>query len=172
VLVLGIDPGTRVAGYGLVAAEGTRLRLVEAGVLRAPAGEPVERRLARIAAGLREVLRRHRPDAAAVEDAFVKVDPQAALAVGLARGAILAVLGELGIEVASCPPASVKRSVAGNGRASKEQVARMVAAILGVETLGAASDATDALAVAISRALALGRPRPPAGRSRERDAAG
>lgn len=163
-LVLGIDPGTRVAGYGIVAAEGARMRLVEAGVLRAPARDPVERRLARIAAGLRDLLSRHRPDAAAVEDAFVKVDPQAALAVGLARGAILAVLGELGLEAASYPPASVKRSVAGSGRAGKDQVARMVAAILGEDARVPLADATDALAVAIAHALFLG----PRARSRAR----
>jgi crossover junction endodeoxyribonuclease RuvC len=164
-LVLGIDPGTRVAGYGFVATEGARMRLVEAGVLRAGDRDPVERRLATIAGGLREVLSRHRPDAAAVEDAFVRVDPQAALAVGLARGAILSVLGELGLAVSSYPPASVKRSVAGNGRAGKDAVARMVTAILSLGRADWAADATDALAVAISHALAIrggrGAPKPP-----------
>jgi len=162
-LVLGIDPGTRVVGFGLVRVEGNRLLFVDAGVLRAPRNAPIEQRLAKIADDLSELVRRHAPDAAAVEDVFVKVDPQAALAVGLARGAILSVLGRARLEVASYPPASVKRSVAGNGRATKAQVARMVAAILGENGLGEPMDATDALSVAIAHALFLGSPIPPRG---------
>jgi len=153
-LILGLDPGTRVAGYGLVDAHGSRLRLAGMGVLAAQASDPVERRLAAIAKGLREVIEANRPAVAAMEDAFVRVDPRAALLVGQGRGALLAVLGEHEIPVRSYPPASVKRSVAGNGRASKEQVSRMVAAILGVGTLPGPLDATDALAVAIAHALA------------------
>ncbi len=153
-LILGVDPGTRVAGYGLVEAKGSRLMLVGMGVLTAPASAPVEERLAAIARGLRQVIEGRRPDAAAMEDAFVRVDPRAALLVGQGRGALLAVLGEWKIPVRSYPPATVKRSVAGNGRASKEQVARMVAAILGVGRLPGPLDATDALAVAIAHGLA------------------
>jgi len=152
-LILGIDPGTRVAGYGLVESLGSRLRLVAMGILSAPASAPVERRLATIAKGLSGVVAANRPDVAAMEDAFVRLDPRAALLVGQGRGALLAVLGGEGIEVRSYPPASVKRSVAGNGRASKEQVSRMVAAILGVGALGGPLDATDALAVAITHGL-------------------
>jgi crossover junction endodeoxyribonuclease RuvC len=150
-LILGLDPGTRVAGYGLVEARGSRLRLVGTGVFSAPATAPVERRLAAIAKGLREVVAAHRPDVAAME--VVRVDPRAALVVGQARGALLAVLGEHGIEVRSYPPATVKRSVGGNGRASKEQVARMVGAILGTSMPEVPVDATDALAVAIAHGL-------------------
>jgi crossover junction endodeoxyribonuclease RuvC len=124
------------------------------GVFSAPASAPVEERLATIAKGLREVIGAYRPDAAAMEDAFVRVDPRAALLVGQGRGALLAVLGEGKIPVRSYPPASVKRSVAGNGRASKEQVARMVAAILQERQLPGPLDATDAVAVAIAHALA------------------
>jgi crossover junction endodeoxyribonuclease RuvC len=153
-LILGIDPGTRIAGYGLVETQGQRFRLVAAGVLAAPAGAPVERRLAAIAAGLREVIAAHRPASAAIEDAFVRADPRAALLVGQGRGALLAVLGEHTVPVRSYPPASVKRAVAGNGRAGKEQVARMVAAILGVAGVPEPLDATDALAVAIAHGLA------------------
>ncbi|HEX5139259.1 MAG TPA: crossover junction endodeoxyribonuclease RuvC [Planctomycetota bacterium] len=153
-LILGLDPGTRVAGYGLVEAIGSKLRLVGMGVFSAPASAPVEERLAVIARGLREVVLAHRPDTAAMEDAFVRVDPRAALLVGQGRGALLAVLGEGKIPVRSYPPASVKRSVAGNGRAPKEQVARMVAAILKEKQLPGPLDATDAVAVAITHALA------------------
>jgi crossover junction endodeoxyribonuclease RuvC len=153
-IVLGLDPGTRVAGYGVVEAKGTRFRLVAAGALTAPPGDPLERRLARIAAGLREIVAAFRPDTAAMEDAFVREDARAALTIGQGRGALLCVLGENRIPVRSYPPASVKRAVAGNGRAGKEQVARMVGAILGVPGLPEPLDATDALAVAIAHGLA------------------
>jgi crossover junction endodeoxyribonuclease RuvC len=100
------------------------------------------------------LLARHRPAAAAVEDVFVKSDPRAALSIGHGRGAVLAVLGGHGIPVHDYPPASVKRSVAGNGRAGKEQVARMVGILLGADVGAIPRDATDALAVAIAHALA------------------
>jgi crossover junction endodeoxyribonuclease RuvC len=152
-LILGLDPGTRVVGYGLVEASGNRLRLVAAGVLTAPPADPVERRLARIAKGLAGILAKHPPDVAAMEDAFVRDDPRAALVVGQGRGALLAVLGEREIPVTSYPPATVKRAVAGNGRAPKEQVARMVAAILHADGPRGPLDATDALAVALTHGL-------------------
>jgi crossover junction endodeoxyribonuclease RuvC len=101
-----------------------------------------------------------------MEDAFVREDPRAALVVGQGRGALLAVLGEREIPVSSYPPASVKRAVAGNGRAPKEQVARMVAAILGIDGPRGPLDSTDALAVAIAHSLAaksqllIGQPEP------------
>ncbi len=152
-LVLGLDPGTRVVGYGLVEALGSKLRLVGAGVLTAPGSDPVEQRLAKIAKGLALLVAEHRPGIAAMEDAFVRDDPRAALVVGQGRGALLAVLGEHGIAVRSYPPATVKRAVAGNGRAAKEQVSRMVAAILGANGPLGPLDATDALAVAITHSL-------------------
>jgi crossover junction endodeoxyribonuclease RuvC len=155
-LILGLDPGTRIAGYGLVEASGPGFRLVGMGALEADPSAPIEQRLAVIARGLAVILARNRPDVAAMEDAFVRADPRAALLVGQGRGALLAVLGEHGIPVRSYPPASVKRAVAANGRAAKEQVARMVGAILGAKGLKEPLDATDALAVAIAHGLAHG----------------
>ena len=151
--ILGIDPGTRVVGYGIVDAEGNRMRAVTAGVVNAPPKLPIEQRLARIAAGLRDVVVQHRPDAAAMEDVFVDADPRSALKIGFGRGAILAVLGEAELAVASYPPATVKKAVTGNGRADKSQVARMVSAVLGLDSAPEPADATDALAVAITHAL-------------------
>ena len=85
-LILGLDPGTRIAGYGLVEALGPRLTLAGMGVLTAPPAAPVEERLAAISRGLRAVLEGRRPDAVAMEDAFVRVDPRAALLVGQGPG--------------------------------------------------------------------------------------
>ncbi|MHC4136549.1 MAG: crossover junction endodeoxyribonuclease RuvC [Planctomycetota bacterium] len=150
--MLGLDPGTRVTGYGLVEVEGTRLRFLDAGTLVADRGAPLERRLATIATGLRGLCETWRPDAAAVEDVFVKTDPRAALAVGHGRGALLAVLGEQRIAVHSYAPASIKRTLTGNGRAPKERVAKMVSKLLGTGDL--ATDATDALAAAVAHTFA------------------
>ncbi len=151
--ILGIDPGTLRLGYGLIEARGSRLAFLDAGVLVAPASEPLESRLATLARGLRALLEKHRPGEAAVEDVFVRNDPRAALSIGHARGAVLAVLGEAGLAVASYAPATIKRAVASNGRALKPQVARMVGAILGLASPTAPLDATDALATAITHAL-------------------
>ena len=129
------------------------MRAVTAGVVTAPAKLPLEQRLARIVVGIRELVREHRPETAAVEDVFVDADPRSALKIGFGRGAILAVLGEAELAVTSYPPATIKKAVAGNGRAPKEQVARMVGAILGLGALPQPLDASDALAVAITHAL-------------------
>lgn len=151
--ILGIDPGTRVVGYGIIDKDGTRMTAVTAGVISVAASPAMEQRLARIAAGLREIIAEHRPETAAMEDIFVDQDPRGALKIGYGRGAILAVLGEANLAVTSYPPATVKKAVAGNGRAAKEQVARMVSAILGLSSTPEPLDATDALAVAITHAL-------------------
>ena len=135
-------------------SEGTRLTFVDAGVLKAAAKDPLERRLASISTAFSTLVERIGPAEAAVEDVFVKTNPRTALAIGHARGALLSVLGTHGIVVFSHPPASVKRSVAGNGAAGKDQVARMVGVILGLK-LELPLDATDALAGAIAPALGL-----------------
>ena len=123
--------------------------------MRAERKAPLERRLAAIAKGLREVVERTRPGAAAVEEVFVKADPRAALAVGHARGAALTVLGEAGIPVTGYPSASIKKSLTGDGRADKTRVGRMVALLLSLEAIPEPPDATDALAAAIAHALGL-----------------
>ena len=129
------------------------MSLLDAGVIKARAGDSLDRRLLQIVQELRGLVEKHKPDAAAVEDVFVKTDPRAALAVGQARGAILVVLAEASLSIASYAPATIKRAVAGNGRASKEQVAKMVATILGERPAGETFDATDAVAVAVTHAF-------------------
>src|SRR5205814_10644923 len=124
---------------------------VECGVLAADRGDPIERRLAEIARGLREVIDELRPDVAAVEDVFSAVNPRTALALGQARGAAIAMVGMAGLSVYAYPPALVKQAVTGRGRAGKEQVALMVRALLGLRRAPRA-DAADALAVAVAHA--------------------
>jgi crossover junction endodeoxyribonuclease RuvC len=149
VRILGIDPGSRVCGYGVIDEAGGELRYVECGLLTAPEGQPMEQRLGEIARGLKEVIEELRPAVCAVEDVFVQQNPRSALALAQARGMALAVIGLAGLTVASYPPATVKKAVSGSGKAEKAQIARMVQVLIGLTTLPRA-DATDALAVAIT----------------------
>ncbi|MBA3818700.1 MAG: crossover junction endodeoxyribonuclease RuvC [Deltaproteobacteria bacterium] len=168
--ILGIDPGSRVCGYGVIEEGGGTLRYIECGVLTAPEGRAMEERLGEIARGLREVIVELAPTMVAIEDVFLHQNPRSALALAQARGMALAVVGLAGLSVASYPPASVKKAVSGSGRADKDQVARMVQMLIGLRSLPRA-DATDALAVAITHgrtalptaariASAVVRPRP------------
>lgn len=147
--ILGLDPGSRVCGYGVIDEVGGELRYIECGLLTAPESQPMEQRLGEIARGLKEVIEELRPTVCAVEDVFVQHNPRSALALAQARGMALAVIGLAGLSVASYPPATVKKAVSGSGKADKAQIARMVQALIGLTTLPRA-DATDALAVAIT----------------------
>jgi len=151
VRVLGVDPGTLRLGFGLLEASGPVVRLVTSGALAAPASWEASRRLARIAAALAGVIDSERPDCLALEASFFGRDPHALVRLGEARGMVLALAGARGIPVHDYAPASVKKSVTGHGNASKEQVARMLAAQipnLGRAGVGEALDRTDALAIA------------------------
>ena len=147
--ILGLDPGSRVCGYGVIDELGGELRYVECGVLTAPEDRPMEDRLGELARGLKEVIAELVPSVVAIEDVFSQHNPRSALALAQARGMALAVVGLAGLAVASYPPASVKKAVSGSGRADKDQIARMVQALIGLRSLPRA-DATDALAVAIT----------------------
>lgn len=149
VRILGLDPGSRVCGYGVIDEADGALAYVECGVLTAPETWPMEKRLGEIARGLREVIAELAPQVCAVEDVFSHQNPRTALALAQARGMALAVIGLNALTVASYAPASVKKAVSGSGRAEKSQVARMVQALIGLRSLPTA-DATDALAVAIT----------------------
>ncbi len=157
-MILGIDPGSRATGWGIVRPLGTRLVLVGCGVVRLDPGADVATRLLVIATRVRQVVDEHKPTHAAIEDVFVNRDPRAALKLGQARGAAMVALAAAGLPVGTYPPAVVKRAVTGSGRADKSQVGRMVRALLGLERVPA-TDAADALAVAIchARSTALAR---------------
>jgi len=149
VRILGLDPGSRVCGYGVIDARGDELTYVECGLLTAPEDRPMEQRLGELARGLREVIGELAPTVVAVEDVFSHQNPRSALALAQARGMALAVIGLAGLAVASYAPALVKKAVSGSGRADKAQVARMVQVLIGLRSLPR-TDATDALAVAIT----------------------
>jgi crossover junction endodeoxyribonuclease RuvC len=151
-VVLGIDPGTANTGYGIVESTGSRLRALAEGVIRTRAGIPPERRLAEIHERVGELLDRFHPDALAVEELYFGANARTAFAVGQARGVVLLAAGQRGVSSSSYTPQQVKGAVCGHGRASKDQVARMVARLLGLTTPPTADHAADALAVAICHA--------------------
>jgi crossover junction endodeoxyribonuclease RuvC len=153
VKVLGIDPGTAACGYGIVHESEGRLRAVVHGCWRTGARERPEARLKTIFDGVTALIAEHAPDAVALEESFVGADARIALSVGQARGVVLVAGASAGIECAEYAPARVKQSVCGYGRADKDQVGRMVRAILGLREIPAPNHAADALAVAICHAL-------------------
>jgi crossover junction endodeoxyribonuclease RuvC len=153
VKVLGIDPGTAACGYGIVHRSGDRLTEVAHGWWRSSAAEAPAARLRRIYDGVTSLIAEHAPDAVALEESYVGRDARTALSVGQARGAVLVAAAGAGLDCAEYPPATVKQSVCGYGRADKEQVGRMVKAILALETIPTPNHAADALAVAICHAL-------------------
>jgi crossover junction endodeoxyribonuclease RuvC len=132
--------------------QGSRLDAVDHGVITTSARQPLELRLAHIFAEVSELLARHEPASVALEDLFVGGNPRTILSVGHARGAVLTACGRAGVETAGYPPAEVKRTVCGFGRADKGQVGRMVAASLRLERQPASDHASDALAVAVCHA--------------------
>lgn len=152
--ILGLDPGSRYCGYGVIDDLGTSTRYVECGVLTAKATGAMEVRLGEIARGLREVIDELAPEVVAVEDVFIHQNPRSALALAQARGMALAVIGLAGLRVTSYPPAVVKKAIAGSGAADKGQIARMVQALVGLRSLPRA-DATDALAIALAHTRAV-----------------
>jgi crossover junction endodeoxyribonuclease RuvC len=152
VVVLGIDPGTAHTGYGVVFARGSTLAALDGGVLKTEAGDPLESRLAQIHAQVSELIERHEPEAVAVEDLFFGQNARSAFAVGQARGVTLLAAGQAGIPCFSYTPQAVKQAVCGNGRAQKDQVQRMVGALLRLPAPPEPDHAADALAVAICHA--------------------
>jgi crossover junction endodeoxyribonuclease RuvC len=154
VIVLGIDPGTARTGYGLVSREGSALRLVDYGCLETIDDRPLAARLLLIHDGLSELIATHRPEAVGVERLFFNRNVQTAFAVGQARGVVLLAAARHGLPVVELGPHEVKLAVTGYGRATKDQVQRMVGLLLAMSELPRPDDAADALAVAICTAHA------------------
>jgi len=147
--VLGIDCGTERTGYGVIDSDGREHRLIAAGVIRAQSGTPLERRLLVMAGGLREVIREHRPEAAAVEQVFHAANAKTALKLAHVRGVALLAVAEAGLALGEYSPLQVKTSVVGYGRAQKGQVQMMVGSLAGLKEPLLSEDASDAVAVAI-----------------------
>ncbi len=152
-LVIGVDPGTAITGYGLVRenADGS-LSAVAYGVIQTSAELPMPQRLLELHRQLGEIMLLHRPHSGAVEKLFFQRNVTTAISVGQGRGVALLALAEAGVDVAEYTPMEVKQAVAGYGGADKAQVQQMVKALLGLESIPRPDDAADALAVAICHA--------------------
>ncbi|MDR3465719.1 MAG: crossover junction endodeoxyribonuclease RuvC [Xanthobacteraceae bacterium] len=149
--ILGLDPGLRHTGWGIIESEGSRLSYVASGALHTETGENLGVRLASLHRGLAALIAEHAPHEAAVEETFVNRDPQSALKLGLARGISLVVPALAGLEVSEYAANLVKKTVVGAGHAEKAQVAMMVKILL-PRSEAKTADAADALAVAICHA--------------------
>ncbi|MCX7933677.1 MAG: crossover junction endodeoxyribonuclease RuvC [Planctomycetota bacterium] len=152
--VMGIDPGTRRVGFGVIEALGATLRYVECGLIVAQS-EDAAKRLVEIHLGLQAAIRRLTPAIAVVETVYAGDNIRTALAIGEGRGVAILSAAELGVDIAGLEPALVKRAVTGTGRASKEQVLRMVRVLLGLPQPPATDHEADALALAIAYANRL-----------------
>ena len=149
VITLGIDPGTAICGFGVVALDGGSLRMLDAGCIRTPSNATDGERLRQLHEALRGLIAEHRPERIGIERLFFQRNVQTAMAVGQARGVALLAAAAAGVPIDEPTPNEVKQAVCGNGAADKAQVADMVGRLLGVDLAGVPDDATDALAVAI-----------------------
>lgn len=147
-IVLGIDPGSRITGYGLVKKTGNRLIHIDNGAIYTDTASDFAGRLKKIFDGLLEVIAQYQPEQVAIENIFFATNPQSALKLGQARGAAIVAAAHCGLPIAEYTALQVKQAVVGQGRAEKDQVQKMVKALLGLPEI-AQPDASDALAVAI-----------------------
>ena len=154
-VIVGIDPGSVITGFGAIETENREPRLIGCGCIRTSAKTPFAERLRKIYGELAETLSRYHPDEVAVEDVFYSNNVKTALKIGHARGVILLAAADAGLPIAEYSPREVKQAVVGSGSASKEQVQFMVKNILTLKEAPQPYDATDALAVALCHAHRL-----------------
>jgi|SRR3989339_459333 len=148
--VLGIDPGFGITGYGMVEVTNGKPKLVEAGEIRSKTSLPLEKRLLELFSGLGDVSEELKPDVLSVEDIYSHYShPKTAVIMGHARGVLFLAAAEKNIPVFSYSATRIKKSLTGNGRATKEQVSRMVSGLLGLDEIMGRPDVTDALAAAL-----------------------
>ena len=148
-LVLGIDPGTAITGWGVVTKDAGDLHLVDYGTIDTSKNTPLPQRLLTIHRELGEIISQHRADAVAVEKLFFSKNVRTALTVGQARGVVLLAVAEGGVPLYEYTPLEVKQSVVGYGRATKDQVQPLVKLLLSLDFIPQPDDAADAIAVAI-----------------------
>ncbi len=148
--LLGIDPGLQLCGYACLEASQDSEKLIEAGVLRTTGGSAIEAKLNQIAEDIESLLKKYRPEIVAVEELYSHyTHPKTAILMGHARGVILQKCAEAAIEVSSFSATRIKKSITGNGRASKQQVQRTIQTILSLSTLPEPNDVADAIAAAL-----------------------
>ncbi|NLY74163.1 MAG: crossover junction endodeoxyribonuclease RuvC [Firmicutes bacterium] len=151
-VILGVDPGTAITGYGVIKKEGNHLKRVAYGVIRTASQRSTSSRLKQIHQELQLIIEQYRPEVMAVEQLFFNKNVRTALAVGQARGVILLAGATAGLEIVEYTPLQVKTAVVGYGRAEKAQVQEMVRILLCLGEIPKPDDAADALAIAICHA--------------------
>ena len=150
--ILGIDPGLRTTGFGVIEFNGQRLKYIASGkIVTGDASEGIPKRLGILFSGISEVIKTYHPDAAAIEQVFLNVNPKSTLALGQARGAAITALVAHDLSVAEFSALEVKKAIVGTGRAAKPQVQEMVKRLLALQK-APGTDASDALGVAICAA--------------------
>ena len=153
-IILGIDPGLRTTGFGVIEKHGNKLRYIASGTVKTGSDGELPPRLKIILQGVSEIVGTYRPDCAAIEKVFVNVNPQSTLLLGQARGAAICALVHADLSVAEYTALQVKQAVTGHGKAAKEQVQEMVSRLLSLPGLPG-TDAADALGVAICHANSI-----------------
>ncbi len=161
-IILGADPGSLRTGYGAIESDGRRHQVLTQGVIAPPSRASLPEKLRLIHAQLAQLIQSLGADVLAVEGVFHAANARSALVLGHVRGVVLLAGAQAGLQISEFPPATVKATVTGNGRAEKSQVAYMVARLLALGTAQKPGDATDALAVALCHAHQLHRPGLPA----------
>lgn len=152
-IVLGVDPGTAITGYGVVRMDEGQPSLIECGVIRTVPTAQLHARLHDIHEGITELIARHRPDVLVVEDVFYSRNVRTTVVLGHARGVVLLAGASAGIKVVEYPPAEVKKAVTGNGAATKPQVQFMITQLLRLKTPPQPADAADGVAAALTYAM-------------------
>lgn len=151
-IILGIDPGLAIVGWGVIEYKNTRFRTLAYGSLQTPAGMRTEERLKEIYRGMGELISKYHPEAVAVEELFFNTNITTGIRVAEARGVILLAAEQAGVEIFEYTPLQVKQAVVGYGRAEKRQVISMVTMLLGLQKPPKPDDTADALAIAICHA--------------------
>lgn len=150
-IVLGVDPGTQVTGYGVVGATGpSSMSLIECGVIRTQARDPLPSRLVEIYDGIMDLLTRHKPDVISIEDVFYARNVRTTVTLGHARGVILLAGQQRSVRVHELAPTAIKKAVVGSGAATKEQVQFMLTRLLRLKSAPKPSDAADGVAAALA----------------------
>ena len=155
-VILGIDPGYAIVGYGVINYQSNRFRVLEYGAITTEAGLPLSRRLNKIFDGMNEIIDKYHPEALSIEQLFFNTNSTTAIGVAEARGCILLAADKKNIPIYEYTPLQVKQSVTGYGKAEKRQIMEMTRVLLGLDKIPKPDDAADALAVAVCHAHSAG----------------
>jgi len=151
-IILGIDPGLAITGFGVIKYEQNNFKAIQYGVIRTPSKTPLPDRLVKIQEGIHTLIQQYKPDCAAIEELFFNTNAKSAFLVGQARGVAVVTVAAAGLPIYEYTPLQVKQGVAGYGRADKNQIQQMVKTLLNLKEIPKPDDAADALAIAMCHA--------------------